>query len=66
MRFYTKEEAKEKGLIQLITWVRDIKSERDFIERATKQVLINPGRKAMPVKNGGLIALYVDEVGIAK
>jgi hypothetical protein len=56
-------EAEEAGLMQLTIWSQDRPKERDILQRAMDQVLINKGRKAMAVKKGGLIALFVNEVG---
>lgn len=61
MKFYTLKEATDKNLVRLTQWLNDIPDERSYLEDAHKQVSLSPERVTMFVKNGDLIALFVDK-----
>lgn len=58
----TKNDACRKSLIQLITWLIDSRENTEFLVRSYNQVKLNKNRKAMFVKDGGRISLFVDRV----
>jgi hypothetical protein len=58
--------ARKKGLIQHTVWVSDNMEERAFLKRCQDQVLINPRRTALIVRNGGRLSLYVDDVSYCR
>lgn len=62
MEFIDIDTARSKDLIPLTVWLRDIPMERVILQKGYDQVMKNNGRRAAFVKNGGLIALFVDNV----
>lgn len=63
IKFLTVNDAERKGAThQLLVWLRDDKQGLATVEKFHSQVLLNKGRISIPVRNGGLVSLYVNKV----
>lgn len=64
-KYFTENEAIRKGANhQLLTWMRDNAEGTKIVENFHKQVLMNKGRISVPVRNGGLVSLFVNKIAL--
>ena len=63
MKFFNVNQAKKAGAdLQLLSWMRDDSAGVRVVEIFHKQVSLNSGRVSMPVRNGGLVSLFVNNI----
>jgi hypothetical protein len=63
MKFFTIQQANKLGAdLQLLTWMRDDSAGVELVKKFHKQVSLNEGRVSCPVRNGGLVSLFVNNI----
>lgn len=63
MIFHEAFKARNTGLIQITIWLRDTKKERDYLKTVNNQIMLNPKRTCMYVREGsGNIALFANNI----
>lgn len=64
MKFYSVKEAKAKNLVPVYEWLPNTKEEKEFLRKASAQLMLNPGRTYMFVihKNKKEITMFANSV----